>query len=163
MNLARVFKMQKELDDAIISRNDLESFTKEQYQRMWALALLVETGEFANEVQSFKYWKAHKNVDKQKALEEFADVLHFLGSYAYKYDVNPEIEPLILTDDVNLQIIKLYATISSSVDSINKYNLAQMLALLLGAAKLIGYTEEEIMASYEIKNAKNFERVRNKY
>ncbi|QQH49790.1 dUTP diphosphatase [Mycoplasmopsis bovis] len=66
----------------------------------------------ANEVQSFKYWKANKSINREKALEEFADMLHFVGSFAYKYNVDPDIEPLILSDNVNKQICLLFSTIS---------------------------------------------------
>ncbi|WP_027120461.1 dUTP diphosphatase [Mycoplasmopsis lipofaciens] len=163
MNLKRIFTMQKELDEAIKNRNDLKQITNKEWETMWTLALLVETAEFANEVQSFKYWKAHKNINKEKILEEFADILHFLGSYAYKLNVNPEIEPLIVSEDINVQICSLFSTISAGINNLNKYNIGQMLAMSLGAAKMLGYTEKEITEWYEIKNKKNYERIQNKY
>ncbi|MBZ4195663.1 dUTP diphosphatase [Mycoplasma tauri] len=167
MNLSRIFEMQKDLDKAISSRNDIDTsnrkISKADFNDMQLLATLVETAEFANEVQTFKYWKANKTVNPEKALEEFADILHFLGSFAYKYDVDPNIEPLIMSENVNRQICLLFSTISSAINNLNKYVIGQMLALLLGAAKLLNYSEEEIIKWYDIKNKKNYERIKDKY
>lgn len=41
------------------------------------VALLVELGELANEVNSWKYWKKGKFTDKNKASEELADCIAF--------------------------------------------------------------------------------------
>lgn len=167
MDLTKLFAMQRELDEAISQRNDLSfentNKAKEKYNHMKLLALLVETAEFANEVQSFKYWKYKKEINHEKVLEEFADILHFLGSFAYKYEVYPMIDPLIISEDINVQIGNLFSAISSSMNNINKYNIAGMIALALGCAKLLNYSEEEIMKWYHIKNQKNYERIKNHY
>nr|WP_307926389.1 dUTP diphosphatase [Mycoplasmopsis bovis] len=134
-----------------------------EFDEMKLLATLVETAEFANEVQSFKYWKANKSINREKALEEFADMLHFVGSFAYKYNVDPDIEPLILSDNVNKQICLLFSTISSAINNLNKYVISQMLAIALGVAKLLNYSEDEIIHWYYIKNKKNYERIKEKY
>lgn len=167
MNFREIFEMQKELDKKISERNDIDAsnskISANQFRIMQILATLVETAEFANEVQTFKYWKAKKNIDKDKILEEFADILHFMGSFAYKYDVDPEIEPLIISNDVNYQICLLFQTISSMIDNMNKYIISEILAMTLGVAQLLGYTDEEIIKWYYVKNKKNHERVENKY
>ncbi|VEU75188.1 Uncharacterized protein conserved in bacteria [Mycoplasmopsis maculosa] len=167
MNFRDIFNMQKELDEKISSRNDIDASNSNikprDFQIMQILASLVETAEFANEVQSFKYWKAKKNIDHDKILEEFADILHFMGSFAYKYDVDPNIEPLILSDNVNYQICLLFQTISSMINNINKYVIGEILAMTLGIAKLLGYSEEEIIKWYYVKNKKNHDRVRERY
>lgn len=167
MNFREIFEMQKELDKKISERNDIDAsnskISANQFRIMQILATLVETAEFANEVQTFKYWKAKKNIDKDKILEEFADILHFMGSFAYKYDVDPEIEPLIISNDVNYQICLLFQTISSMIDNMNKYVISEILAMTLGVAQLLGYTDEEIIKWYYVKNKKNHERVENKY
>ncbi|WP_406615875.1 dUTP diphosphatase [Mycoplasmopsis hyopharyngis] len=167
MNFSEIFKMQKQLDEAIANRNDLHFATdeesKKKYTRMQVLALLVETAEFANEIQTFKYWKADKNVNHSHAMEEFADLLHFLGSFAYKLNVESEIEPLVMSDDINEQIGLLFAAISSSMNNLNKYSVGEMLALTLGCAKLLNYSEEDILKWYHIKNKKNYDRIKNHY
>ncbi|MCE6114459.1 dUTP diphosphatase [Mycoplasmopsis agalactiae] len=167
MNLKKIFEMQRELDKAIINRNDVDAsnskITQAEFDEMKLLATLVETAEFANEVQSFKYWKANKTVNCEKALEEFADILHFIGSFAYKYNVEPDIEPLILSNNVNRQICLLFSTISSAINNLNKYVIAQMLAIALGVAKLLNYSEDEIIHWYYVKNKKNYERIKERY
>lgn len=167
MNLKKIFEMQKDLDKAIISRNDIDAsnskISQAEFDEMKLLATLVETAEFANEVQSFKYWKANKSINREKALEEFADMLHFVGSFAYKYNVDPDIEPLILSDNVNKQICLLFSTISSAINNLNKYVISQMLAIALGVAKLLNYSEDEIIHWYYIRNKKNYERIKEKY
>ncbi|CAL58960.1 dUTPase [Mycoplasmopsis agalactiae] len=167
MNLKKIFEMQRELDKAIINRNDVDAsnskITQAEFDEMKLLATLVETAEFANEVQSFKYWKANKTVNREKALEEFADILHFIGSFAYKYNVEPDIEPLILSNNVNRQICLLFSTISSAINNLNKYVIAQMLAIALGVAKLLNYSEDEIIHWYYVKNKKNYERIKERY
>ena len=56
----------------------------QDYSNQMIIALYTEVGEFANEIQSFKYWKKSKNIDQNNLLEEFADGLHFLISFAIK-------------------------------------------------------------------------------
>ena len=41
------------------------------------LALFTEVGEFANETESFKYWKENKKDNREKQLEEYLDILFF--------------------------------------------------------------------------------------
>ncbi|MCS4537019.1 MULTISPECIES: dUTP diphosphatase [unclassified Mycoplasma] len=163
MDFTNIFKMQKELDQAIISRDDLDAITDEEWQAKWLLAVLVEFSEFANEIQSFKYWKKHKNINHDAALEEFADVLHFLGSYAYKVGVNPIIEPKIVSKFPTDQILEIFRIASINKGNISKEIISELLSLSLGCAKLLNYTEEDIFKWYEIKNKKNFDRIKNHY
>lgn len=73
MNLRELLKKQEELDKMIFKRAGVKDYPYKNAK----LALLVELGELANEVQCFKYWKQHKEIDREKVLEEFADCLHF--------------------------------------------------------------------------------------
>ncbi|MBU4690183.1 dUTP diphosphatase [Mycoplasma sp. ES3157-GEN-MYC] len=163
MDFTNIFKMQKTLDDAINSREDLGHVMPEEWEAKWLLAVLVEFAEFANEVQCFKYWKKHKNVNKEAALEEFADVLHFLGSYAYKLNVNPFIEPKIVSKFPTDQILEIFKIASDAKGKVNADIISELLSLSLGCAKLLDYTEEEIFKWYEVKNKKNFDRIKNHY
>ncbi|WP_029608905.1 dUTP diphosphatase [Mycoplasma simbae] len=163
MDFSRIFRMQKELDHAINSRDDLHHVDHTEWQAKWSLALLVEFAEFANEVQCFKYWKKHINVNHDAVLEEFADVLHFLGSYAYQLDVNPIIEPKIVSKFPTDQILEIFRIASSAKTNITKEIISELLSLSLGCAKMLNYSDEDIMKWYEVKNQKNFERVKNHY
>ncbi|SYV90319.1 Uncharacterized protein conserved in bacteria, partial [Metamycoplasma alkalescens] len=54
MNLEEIFEAQKILDKVFAA-----SITKKEkvfFDKKIVIALLVELGEFANEVKSFKYW-----------------------------------------------------------------------------------------------------------
>ncbi|UUM19458.1 dUTP diphosphatase [Mycoplasma sp. 1018B] len=166
MNLKNIFAMQKELDQKIAQRKDLalnKIKTNNKHQQMM-LATLIEIAEFVNEVQSFKYWKKHKYVDKDKILEEFADVLHFLGSLGYKYHVDEEIEPLIVNSkNINEQFTLLFSAVTKAMSHTNKYNISEIFALVLGSAKLLNYSEKEILEAYEKKNLKNHQRIIDNY
>src|SRR5690606_41631436 len=89
MNLNPLFKKQKQLDEYIYEKNNVTA--KEVFERK-IVALLVELGELANELQFFKYWKENISIDGQRAIEEYIDVIHFtfglavdLGIDEYKY------------------------------------------------------------------------------
>ncbi|MGY5139597.1 dUTP diphosphatase [Mycoplasmopsis gallinarum] len=163
MNLKNIYEMQKELDKKIGERTDLNLPKPKKSKKAQVLALLVETAEFANEVQSFKYWKANKQINENKILEEFADVLHFLGSLGYQYKVDSDIEPLVASEDVNDQLSVLFSSITNAMHNLNKYVIAEIIALALGTVKILGYSNEEILKWYEIKNKINHERILNKY
>jgi dimeric dUTPase (all-alpha-NTP-PPase superfamily) len=64
---------QKKLDEEIFKNSGIKEYPLENIK----LALLVELGELCNEDKSFKYWKKHKEVNKERLLDEFADCLHF--------------------------------------------------------------------------------------
>ncbi len=77
---------QKELDDKILSNAGIEKYPLENIK----LALLVELGELANEWQGFKHWKKHREINREKLLEEFADCLHFalsIENYVMRHDL----------------------------------------------------------------------------
>jgi len=54
------------------------------------LALSVEVGELANATRCFKYWSTKEDEGKERILDEFADVLHFLLSVANSLDFTDE-------------------------------------------------------------------------
>ncbi len=76
-------KKQRELDEAIY-RQKPESVDWEWYSltnaKRLKLNILVEIGEFANELKTFKLWRNKKEIDLAKAKEELVDCLcFFLG------------------------------------------------------------------------------------
>lgn len=73
MEIENLLKMQKDLDNLIFKKSNITEYPSNKVR----LALFVELGELANEVQSFKYWKHNKNIKREKILEEWADCLHF--------------------------------------------------------------------------------------
>lgn len=75
-----MIEMQKAYDQAVYKEFNC-SFDREKCR----LALIDEIGEFNHEVKkSWCYWKhTQKSIDREKALEELADVWHFALSLAY--------------------------------------------------------------------------------
>ncbi|QSF13782.1 dUTP diphosphatase [Mycoplasma sp. Mirounga ES2805-ORL] len=162
MNFSRIYEMQKKLDaaytiDPKITEDKIGFFHKR------LLALLVEVGEFANEIQTFKYWKKHKNVDMKKVSEEFADVMHFQTSLAYRLGASEIIEPLILDEDINLQLIKYYRLIVNLMEDLSKEKIEEVLSVSIALAHMVGIDDQQIFDNYEAKNKINYERIRNNY
>jgi len=74
-------KKQSELDQLIVEKSptNLKWISHFNAERL-KLALLVEVGEFANEIKSFKAWRKKQEIDWAKAKEELIDCLgYFLG------------------------------------------------------------------------------------
>ncbi|WP_324672539.1 dUTP diphosphatase [Mycoplasma sp. 888] len=165
MNLIKIFEMQKELDNKIreksLSLNP--TFNKEDFIVQKTLALLIEAAEYVNEVQSFKYWKLQKNVNKLAVTEEFADLIHFLVNFAYKFDVLPEIEPKIINQDINIQFQHLFISLANIMKKVNKSNIEYAFQVALGSFVMLGFTYEDLYDAYVLKNQKNYDRIKNNY
>lgn len=62
MNFKDIFEHQKQLDilftNSMKQRNQEINSKKISMQKV--MALIIEIGEFANEIESFKYWKVNK-------------------------------------------------------------------------------------------------------
>lgn len=73
------------LVDLFEKQNKLDTYIKEtKVDREFNVndivnAFLIEAGEFLNEVRAFKYW-SNKEMEYEKAYEEFVDGLHFILS-----------------------------------------------------------------------------------
>lgn len=77
--LESIFRMQKQLDDDITIRRNLEHLTPEEWIQKDVLATIAELGELLDEV-NFKWWKNPKPVNSAALKEELVDVLHFFIS-----------------------------------------------------------------------------------
>jgi len=79
---------QKKLDEFIRQEKNLtDANSKESFIRT-KIALLVEIGELANELKTFKHWKKQKEVNWEKAKEELIDCLHFYLSWANNFQID---------------------------------------------------------------------------
>jgi len=86
--LKRLQNEQKKLDEFIIQKNNItDSQTTKSFVRT-KIALLVEIGELANELKTFKHWKKQKEVNWEKAKEELIDCLHFYLSWANSFQID---------------------------------------------------------------------------
>lgn len=104
MNLAKLFEMQKELDDYIVETKGLQG---EDLLPRKILALQVELGECANEWRGFKFWSEDQSPRYEKKsiafanpsgpfeytthplLEEYTDCLHFILSIGITIGYEP--------------------------------------------------------------------------
>lgn len=130
------------------------------------LALLVELGELANEVKSFKYWKNPDNriIDNDKLREEFADCVHFALSLEditdiAKMDVSDEKFVSILDEpDSEVSINDLFNSVFFNVTTNN-----QILLNVLYLGMSLGLTMNDIVLEYVKKNKINYQRIENNY
>lgn len=130
------------------------------------LALLVELGELANEIKTFKYWKNPENreCDMSKLREEFADCMHFALSLEditdiAKMDVSDDKFVSILDDpEKGVTINDLFNSIFFSVTTDNN-----ILLNIIYLGKSLGLTMNDIVVEYVKKNKINHERLENNY
>lgn len=159
MNFSQILNKQNELDKAIKEVHTIDI----GYNEKMLIALYTEIGEFANEVQSFKYWKKQKNIDQEKLLEEYADGLHFLMSFAIKLKCSNEIKEIIKSNDINDQFLHMFNSVGRLTKKLSKKRVETAIGIYLGLAHLLNITEEQVIDAYLKKNNKNFERLKNNY
>ncbi|AMC94262.1 hypothetical protein AOC36_09810 [Erysipelothrix larvae] len=153
--------IQNELDSRIFTLHDT---TREKTRNDRILALLVETGELANETRCFKYWSLRAPSDNETVFEEFSDVLHFTLSLGIDIDFSDacivyEKSSLILNDQFHqvYRLIQLFST------SNRKEDYRALFASILSLAYSLGMNNEVIRNMYLMKNQKNHQRQDDKY
>lgn len=160
-----MLKKQDELNSAIMKEFGLTTISKEQID----LATLDEIGEFTHELKGDWCWwkKSQEPVNRNKALEELADVFHFVLIYELFYGKrtyldNPEYNlesyrdymPMVQMD-IGFGIANALTRIIDLADS--------RLMYLLALSEHLGFCLEEIYAAYMRKNAINMERLKEGY
>lgn len=165
MNFSDIFNKQLELDKKLtLKAFELNpNFSKVDLEKRKLIALHVELGEFANEIETFKYWKKTRNLNIDFIYEEFADLIHFLVSFGNDYNLPTSINPRVISDDINEQLIATFNAISDATKQLNKEKIFIIFELVLGLAKLYGLEEDKIVKWYEIKNEKNHQRIKSNY
>ena len=165
LNYSKLSKMQAELDEYI---GKSKGINMADYKLERIIALQVEFNELLNEVPFlFKYWSS-KKMDREKALEEYCDCLHFLlsigndiGIKGYEYqrkehDLKTVIDMRILVLGINNMISRTYAG-----DAENEYK--ELLDHFLLFGEKLGFHKNEIITHYELKHAENYSRQANGY
>ncbi len=160
MNFQDILVKQIELNKAIIEDNKKDDLNLEKKQ---ILALIVEVSELANEIQHFKYWKKNIKIDASKIVEEYSDGMHFYLSFGITLGMSNDIEPIIADDDLTLQFLAIYDSISKFSNKSTLDNFNNSFGLFIGLGKLLNYTDEDMKNAYLRKNEINFERIKNKY
>lgn len=164
MNLKVLLKKQGMLDDTIRLRSGIVRQRNQKNE----MALLVELGELANEVQSFKYWKLNKTIDFSKIKEEWADCLHFAlmieiskRKVGYIVDTTTWFDelPRSLIDD-DEAITKAFSTAFELI--INRKEISPIKTIIRLGYQL-GMTDDEMAEEYNKKWEKNVKRQEDKY
>ena len=160
MNLNPLFKKQKELDGYIYEKNNVTA--KEVFERK-IVALLVELGELANELQFFKYWKENISIDRQRAIEEFIDVIHFVIGLAVDLGVEEHEYTEMMPKDLNELFIGIanLATLLSVTKE--KEHAKSLLNNIIALGYQLGLDEQTVIEAYNKKNEVNYQRQENGY
>ena len=178
---------QKELDDFIIKKKSITD-TKDKGGFVWGkVALLVEIGELANELATFKRWKSQKEVNWDKAREELIDCLHFYLSFTNTFQIdfsdynklqeefskrNDNIVPYDLSPQsinrYNELLLSLFSETEKMIviddDKADKENFYRWLIAFEELAQKMGMkSEEDIKKAYSDKNDENWKRQNKNY
>ncbi len=160
MNFKKILEMQKALDENIQNTHNVKA---EEVVINKIVALVVEVAEFANEIQTFKYWKKQKNVNDKLVLEEFVDGIHFLLSLTITLDASTIIEPIIVSKDEVEQLAQVFVETSKLKEEFTKAQVEKAFGVYMGIAKMIGLKDKDIEEFYIEKNKVNFERLATGY
>lgn len=161
--LKQMLETQRQLDEAIHKEKGIIHDPDEKLQ----IALFVELGEMMNELPTtFKYWKSSAEDNRDKALVEYVDVLHFALSLANRlgpifrdglesgkeeFDYNSRFIANI--SQLSLQKL-LFATAENEFTRIS---------FLFALGRKLGFTWGEVYNVYHLKNAENWERLNSGY
>jgi dimeric dUTPase (all-alpha-NTP-PPase superfamily) len=177
MNLSKLFELQRQLDEHIEKEHPRKPGEDRLAKKI--LALQVELGELANELpEVFKFWSNKKN-NREKALKEYVDGLHFILSigmeYSYRYgewlpinlSLPSELTP-IEYKDITKQFNYMFQQVGYFYDCVADCEIAcdseteeqyeQLFRMFIGLGQMLGFTWKEIEEAYLQKNAVNHQR-----
>ena len=151
-DISKLIKVQSLLDQEYLYNAGTtrgETFKKRK------LAIWVELGELVNEWKNlFKYW-SNKTIDREKALVEYVDGIHFILSLGTDLSVSTTHSVIKMYPDPIDHIFELASKIAE-INGIKSYS--EAFALFRGLGEHMGFNEEEVEAAYHKKNLINKER-----
>ena len=106
-----IYHENKKLDEIFLKKYE----NVEKYYEKNVIELIVELSEFANETKCFKYWSI-KTMDKEKALEEYADCITMSLSFFTTFNIDLE----IINHSDNNDILDLFNVIYSNATKLYK-------------------------------------------
>lgn len=161
--LHELLEMQRVLDEAILKEHG--NVYDEKIAEQMKIALFVELGELMNEMPTkFKHWKKTAKDNREAALVEYVDALHFALSLTNhtvqrgKYDDDYE----EYSDLVHLDYSWILYSIMHECCSPDA-NLKMILGHLFILGNKLGFTWDEVYQVYKAKNQVNYERLANGY
>lgn len=173
MNFLELSVLQNKVDAKVLERLGRDVSLQEK-----VVALHVEAFEFINQVGIWKWWKQNHKFDKERILDEMADIIAFAISFYITYserENGPGKEQVF--NELNRYVvetmegIKEYDTktlIFSISAALNEINLSASPALILAICLQItknvtNATDEEIEEAYIKKSAENIKRQESNY
>lgn len=168
MEALKTFDIEELLKRQVIldKKFDEKETIRKREIRLIRLAYHTELGEFLQEVKSeWNYWKnSCGSINKQRALEELSDVLHFSLSYVN----NDSFDSRIRNNDIRFRKKILedqkysFAELTDFLTSL--YNNAEHFANILLVAEYLGATEEEFLKIHHMVWERNMgERTKGEY
>jgi dimeric dUTPase (all-alpha-NTP-PPase superfamily) len=175
VNLSYLFQLQKVLREHIIKQHNLN---EREILPNLICGLITEIGELANETRCFKHWSIKPQSPKEKILEEYVDVLHFLLEiglsefeqygewYQVHYMFTNNKEPIkeqTITKQFNSMITEVGNLNDTLFDNCYTANSVEdsyenVFRLFMGLGEMLGFTLNEIEQAYLDKNAVNHQR-----
>ena len=159
-DLTKIWKMQKELDKAILSSRNT---TYEKTFSSRSLAYLVELAEFANEVRDFKYWSNKKASARDILIEEYIDGIHFIVAQGIYFSCKEiyEVEKSNLDGvELTIEVFKLASQITKNS---SKEFVEKVLTTYLQLAIHYNFSPEDLNTHYVKKNEINYQRIKDNY
>ncbi len=158
MDILKMVEMQKKLDMRIL---DIHNLDENETIKNRILALLVELGELANEVRSFKYWSTKPKSEKSIILEEYVDGIHFLISLGniigYKFS-EKDLDAICENEDLTIVFIRVFERIGNLAKDVHETNFETLWSEYIKLGHLLGFTEADIAQGYISKNELNHKR-----
>ena len=161
-DIKELLKRQAMLDEKF----DKKETIRKRELRLIRLAYHTELGEFLQEVKSeWNYWKnSCESINKQRALEELSDVLHFSLSYINNDYFDSRIRNRDIRFRKNVLEDQKYSFTELTDFLTSLYNNAEHFANILLVAEYVGATEEEFLKVHHEKWLKNMrERTKEEY
>jgi len=161
--LEELLNTQKKVNDVIMQKLE-KAPTKENY----ALALHVEVFELFNQIGNWKWWKHNHILNKEKILDELADVIAFFLSYFLLLKKEEQARVALWMDDVfNSYMETEYSLIEYVSENITEGEpmppFLLMTASLAVVIKVLKCEWSEIVYAYNEKSKVNIERQKNNY
>lgn len=156
MNIQKLFKIQKELDQRIIENHNLHG---KDLILDKILALEVELGELANETKCFKFWSFKDSSPKNVVLEEYVDCLHFILSIGLEKGF--EEESFIIKDYPRTVVEQFQEVFQRSTifnRSMSRENYLELFNSFLTLGKKLGFSWRDMEVGYLMKNEINHKR-----
>ena len=170
IKLAHLLDLQKEVNEKVLEKMDRDVFVEE-----FILAFNVEYFEFINEIGVWKWWKHNHEINKERILDELADLYaFFLSILLASKDINIEefeeeltriSSEVYSTKDEPYAIENLMIIVGTDNESDTPVRTVNRFGIAIGIARLLfdGITYEEITEAYEKKSQVNIDRQNENY